>query len=129
MLASSPHHRVDIGTEVFLGAGTIVVNGRCDRRLRIGQGAVRGAGSAVTKNVPDGARWSGNPPSGFVGSPASFVAPGYANLPLTIIRKVDDDLEKAREVREQRTHQDRENGRSLDSYGFSTAAVNTTQKL
>ena len=52
---------VDIGPEVFLGAGTIVVNGRQDRHLRIGAGAVLAAGSVVTKDVPAGARWSGNP--------------------------------------------------------------------
>ena len=52
---------VDIGPDVFLGAGTIVVNGRQGRPLRIGAGAVLGAGSVVTKDVPAGARWSGNP--------------------------------------------------------------------
>ncbi len=52
---------VDIGPDVFLGAGTIVVNGRRGKPLRIGAGAVLAAGSVVTKDVPAGARWSGNP--------------------------------------------------------------------
>ena len=52
---------VDIGADVFLGAGTIVVNGRHGKPLRIGAGAVLAAGSVVTKDVPPGARWSGNP--------------------------------------------------------------------
>ena len=52
---------VNIGPEVFLGAGTIIVNGRSDRRLRIGAGAVLAAGSVVTKDVPAGESWCGNP--------------------------------------------------------------------
>lgn len=52
---------VGIGEGAFLGAGTVVVNGRRGRPLRIGRDAVLAAGSVVTKDVPDAARWSGNP--------------------------------------------------------------------
>jgi acetyltransferase-like isoleucine patch superfamily enzyme len=41
---------------VWLGAGCIVLKG-----VRIGEGAVIGAGSVVTKSVPAGEVWAGVP--------------------------------------------------------------------
>jgi acetyltransferase-like isoleucine patch superfamily enzyme len=45
-----------IEDEAWLGFGVIVLDG-----VRIGQGAVIGAGSIVTKNIPDGSIAAGNP--------------------------------------------------------------------
>lgn len=45
-----------IGDQAWLGVGVTVLSG-----VRIGEGAVVGAGSVVTKNVPDGAIAVGNP--------------------------------------------------------------------
>ncbi|MCB1304761.1 MAG: acyltransferase [Leptospiraceae bacterium] len=47
---------VDIGAYVWIGMGAIVLPG-----IRIGDHAVIGAGSVVTKNVPEGAIVAGNP--------------------------------------------------------------------
>jgi len=47
--------------EVFVGAGAVVVNGKPDRPLVIGQGAKIAAGAVVTKSVPAGATVAGNP--------------------------------------------------------------------
>jgi acetyltransferase-like isoleucine patch superfamily enzyme len=47
-----------IGDEAWLSAGVIVLSG-----VRIGKDAIIGAGSVVTKDVPDGAIASGNPAS------------------------------------------------------------------
>jgi len=47
---------ISIGNEAWLGTGVIVLCG-----VRIGEGAVIGAGSVVTKNIPDGAIAVGNP--------------------------------------------------------------------
>lgn len=46
---------------VFLGAGSVIVNGRPDRPLVIGAAASVAAGSVVTRSVPPGMRVSGNP--------------------------------------------------------------------
>jgi bifunctional UDP-N-acetylglucosamine pyrophosphorylase/glucosamine-1-phosphate N-acetyltransferase len=43
-------HRTVIGDEAFIGSDTMLV-----APVRIGRGAVTGAGSTITKNVPDGA--------------------------------------------------------------------------
>lgn len=49
--------RCDIGDDAWIGAGTIILPG-C---RRIGRGAVVGAGSVVTRDVPDFAVVVGNP--------------------------------------------------------------------
>ncbi len=48
--------RVEIGRDVFIGWGSVVLSG-----VRIGDAAVVGAGSVVTRDVPDGAVVAGNP--------------------------------------------------------------------
>ena len=47
---------VDIGSDVWIGGGAIVLPG-----VRIGSRAVIGAGSVVTRDVPDGVFAAGNP--------------------------------------------------------------------
>jgi maltose O-acetyltransferase len=47
---------VDIGCDVWVGGGAIILPG-----VRIGDGAVIGAGSVVTRDVPAGAFAAGNP--------------------------------------------------------------------
>lgn len=53
-------HKIIIGHRVTIGAHSIVV-ARSNETLRIGDGAVVGAGSVVTKDVPPGEVWVGNP--------------------------------------------------------------------
>ncbi len=48
--------RVEIGADVFLGMNSLVL-----KNVRIGDGAVVGAGAVVTKDVPAGAIVAGNP--------------------------------------------------------------------
>lgn len=52
-VATSP---VIIEDYVFVGAHTIILKG-----VHIGKGAVIGAGSVVTKNIPENEIWAGNP--------------------------------------------------------------------
>ena len=47
---------IKIEEDVFIGAGCIVLKG-----VTIGKGSVIGAGSVVTKMVPAGQVWAGNP--------------------------------------------------------------------
>jgi len=47
---------IDIGSDVWVGGGAIILPG-----VRIGSRAVIGAGSVVTRDVPDGVFASGNP--------------------------------------------------------------------
>ncbi|MFM5949475.1 MAG: acyltransferase [Novosphingobium sp.] len=47
---------VEIGDGAWIGAGAIVLPG-----VTIGAGAVIGAGSVVTKSIPAGEVWAGNP--------------------------------------------------------------------
>lgn len=47
---------VKIGNNVFIGARTIICNS-----ISIGDGAVVGAGSVVTKDIPENEIWAGNP--------------------------------------------------------------------
>lgn len=52
---------VVIESEVFLGSGSVVVNGRPGKPLLLGKGAVIAAGAVVMKSVPAGATMIGNP--------------------------------------------------------------------
>lgn len=52
---------VEIGDDVFIGAGAVIRNGSPDRRLKIGSGAVVGMGAVVTKDVPEGVTVMGVP--------------------------------------------------------------------
>lgn len=49
-------HPVTIGREVWIGGGAILLPG-----VRVGDGAVVGAGSVVTRDVPEGVTVVGNP--------------------------------------------------------------------
>lgn len=53
-------HRIIIGDRVTIGAHSIVL-ARPNATLRIGDGSTIGAGSVVTKDVPAGEVWAGNP--------------------------------------------------------------------
>ena len=53
-------HFVILEDEVTIGAHSIVV-ARSNSTLRIGRGAVVGSGSVVTKDIPSGQVWAGNP--------------------------------------------------------------------
>ncbi len=53
-------HKIIIGDRVTIGAHSIVVAGS-NGILRIGDGAFVGAGSVVTKDIPAGEVWAGNP--------------------------------------------------------------------
>lgn len=48
--------KVRIGKNVFIGMNSLIVNA-----VNIGDGAVIGAGSVVTKDIPAGEIWGGNP--------------------------------------------------------------------
>lgn len=52
---------VVIEAEVFIGAGSTIVNGRAGAPLIIGHGTVIAAGSTVTKSLPAGSKVAGNP--------------------------------------------------------------------
>jgi maltose O-acetyltransferase len=47
---------IDIGSDVWIGGGAIILAG-----VRIGSRSVIGAGSVVTRDVPEGAFAAGNP--------------------------------------------------------------------
>lgn len=47
---------IEIGNDVWIGARVIILSG-----VRVGNGAVIGAGAVVTKDVPDYEIWGGNP--------------------------------------------------------------------
>lgn len=53
-------HFIVVEDDVRVGAHSIIV-ARPNSTLRIGKGAVIGAGSVVTKDVPSGEVWAGNP--------------------------------------------------------------------
>jgi len=53
-------YRIVLGRGVTIGAHSIVV-AREQHSLRIGDGSVLGAGSVLTKDVPPGQVWAGNP--------------------------------------------------------------------
>ena len=48
--------RIQIGEHTFIGCGVTILPG-----IEIGKNCVIGAGSVVTKNVPDGSVWAGVP--------------------------------------------------------------------
>ncbi|WP_082071837.1 acyltransferase [Pseudarthrobacter chlorophenolicus] len=48
--------RVEIGSDVFVGIGSIIMPG-----VKVGDRCVIGAGSVVTKSIPDGSVVAGNP--------------------------------------------------------------------
>ena len=52
---------VELEEGVLLGAGTTIVNGTATSPLRIGRGAKLWAGSVVTRSIPSGAIFAGNP--------------------------------------------------------------------
>ena len=52
---------VIVGSDVFIGAGAVLIQGRPGEPLVIGQGAMIGAGAVVTKSVPAGQTWVGVP--------------------------------------------------------------------
>lgn len=52
---------VEIGDNVYIGTGTIIHQGKPNKPLKIGKGAVIAAGSVVTKSVPEGMTVFGNP--------------------------------------------------------------------
>ena len=47
---------ISIGSNVWIGGGAIILPG-----ITIGDDAIIGAGSVVTRDVPSGATWAGNP--------------------------------------------------------------------
>ncbi|PRC93547.1 acetyltransferase [Solimicrobium silvestre] len=53
--------RVIVGDYAFIGANAVIKEGKIDKPLRIGKGAVVGMGAVVTKDVPDGVTVVGNP--------------------------------------------------------------------
>lgn len=59
---------VTIGNRVFIGAGTVVLPG-----VNIGNDVIIGANSTVTKDIPDGCVYAGNP-ARFIKSIADFLS-------------------------------------------------------
>ena len=52
---------VHIGDHVYIGTGAIIHQGKPNKPLKIGKGAVVAAGAVVTKSVPDGMTVFGSP--------------------------------------------------------------------
>ena len=52
---------VIIDDNVYIGTGVIIHQGKQNRPLRIGKGAIVAAGSVVTKSIPAGMTVFGNP--------------------------------------------------------------------
>ncbi|MFA5455701.1 MAG: hypothetical protein WC272_10325 [Sulfurimonas sp.] len=50
-----------IEDHVYIGTGAIIHQGKPNKPLKIGKGAVIAAGTVVTKSVPDGMTVFGNP--------------------------------------------------------------------
>lgn len=53
--------RIHIGDYAYIGTNATIREGKSDKPLRIGVGAVIGMGAVVTKDVPDGVTVVGNP--------------------------------------------------------------------
>jgi sugar O-acyltransferase (sialic acid O-acetyltransferase NeuD family) len=67
---------VEVGDHAYIGAGATIRHGRPGAPLRIGAGAVIGMGAVVTRDVPHGETWVGNPARRIVGrSPRSETSP------------------------------------------------------
>ena len=58
--AIGSEHYIILEDDVTIGAHSIIIS-RPNRTLRIGKAAFIGAGSVVTKDVPAGEVWAGNP--------------------------------------------------------------------
>ncbi|WP_223253171.1 DapH/DapD/GlmU-related protein [Arthrobacter sp. AFG7.2] len=54
--AARPRDSVDIGRDVWIGASSVILGG-----IAIGQGSVVGAGSVVTRDIPEYSIVVGNP--------------------------------------------------------------------
>jgi len=52
---------VEIGDDVYVGTNAVIFQGKMDRPLKIGRGAVIAAGSVVTKSVSENTTVFGNP--------------------------------------------------------------------
>jgi len=52
---------VVIDDHVYIGTGAIIKQGKSERPIKIGKGAIISAGAFVTKNVPEGVTVFGNP--------------------------------------------------------------------
>lgn len=52
---------VVIEDHAYVGTGAIIREGSRERPLRIGKGAIIGMGAVITKDVPPGETWIGNP--------------------------------------------------------------------
>jgi serine O-acetyltransferase len=52
--------KIRLGNTVTIGAHSIVV-GRSNTDLTIGEGSILGAGAVLTKSIPPGEVWTGNP--------------------------------------------------------------------
>ena len=52
---------IHVGSHAYIGTGAIIKQGRAEKPLVIGDGAVIGAGAVVTKSVPAGMTVFGNP--------------------------------------------------------------------
>lgn len=59
-----------IGNDCFIGYGATILN-----KIRIGNGCTIGAGSVVTKDVPDGETWYGNPARKKEDAKGGFIIP------------------------------------------------------
>ena len=53
-------HRITLEDDVIIGAHSIVI-ARSNSSLSIGKGSIIGAGSVLTRSVPPGEIWAGNP--------------------------------------------------------------------
>lgn len=58
--AIGSEHRIVLGRNVTIGAHSVVI-ARSNTTLTIGDGSVLGAGSVLTRDIPPGEVWAGNP--------------------------------------------------------------------